>query len=81
MRYRYRCNRCNERSERNVPVDQRDSQQCECGHALTRLFEPTIAIHIPDGFGATFDPVTPTDSTQAATWHTEQVRPVGSRMI
>jgi hypothetical protein len=57
-------------------MQQRDSQLCnDCAELLERVFEPSTNIIIPEGFRAGFEPVTPTDKTQARTWGREGVRP------
>jgi hypothetical protein len=46
MRYTYHCPTCGY-TERDVPVDDRDLQACDCGIVLDRVFEPTSNIMIP----------------------------------
>lgn len=49
MRYKYECPQ-HGTEIRNVPVDDRDLQVCNCGAVMDRIFEATTNIGIPDRF-------------------------------
>lgn len=49
MRYKYRCVQ-HGTEIRDVAVDDRDLQVCDCGAVMDRIFEATTNISIPDRF-------------------------------
>ena len=49
MKYTYYCPVCGY-TVRDVPVDDRDLQACDCGTKLERVFEATSNICIPNRF-------------------------------
>lgn len=83
--YTYRCSKCKQVLVlSNIPVEQRDQQQCGCGRILTRVTAADIAsstINIPAPMRSDWEPITPTDPVQAAQWEKEGVRPVGRRWV
>lgn len=47
-RYLYSCENCGMIERDHIPVDERDSQQCQCGQKLKReLAFATVAIEVP----------------------------------
>lgn len=51
MRYSYVCKECKTTEERDVPVDERHSQTCSCGRALTKAFDPPTHFQNKESFG------------------------------
>ncbi|MEN6358152.1 MAG: hypothetical protein ABFD83_13845 [Armatimonadota bacterium] len=84
MTFVYYCSKCKKTFERrNVPAALRDSQQCECGRVLKRVFTPTRNIYVPINMraGSEHAPVTPTDDIQKRTWEERGAQPVASRWV
>lgn len=50
MLYDFRCD-CGAECTRNVRVDERNIQLCDCGRVLQNVTKPTCNIVIPESFG------------------------------
>ena len=78
--YDYDCETCGVECERNVPVDDRDKQFCECGAVLKRRLAQ-VQIVVPAAFGTSFSDIGPSNEYSEETWRKDGIRPVGSRWV
>jgi len=82
-KYDYSCDGCEKTFERQVTIDNRDLQQCNCGANLRRLpHYHTLQIEIPTGFSqaTTSDyPTRPENAEVAARWERDGVRAISDK--